>query len=103
MVVSSATTGIYMKKTGKYKYFPTIGFAILIVPFALLGWTLEWDTSIYLVEFYLFLMGACGICFCVSVRGFESVACIWLTFVCFSYGWLTRRNSQDLASASACK
>jgi hypothetical protein len=75
MIVSSAGTGMHMKKTGHYKWFPTIGFAITVIPYCLLGWALKRDTNINIIECYLFLFGASrrAVRACVGARRAQRV------------------------------
>jgi EmrB/QacA subfamily drug resistance transporter len=56
MLISSVISGIVVSKTGKYKYMPIIGAAVLSVGLGLLG-TITADSSVVLICVYIAILG----------------------------------------------
>jgi EmrB/QacA subfamily drug resistance transporter len=62
IMVASGVSGAMMSKNGKYKIFPIVGSALMIVALALFS-TLKVDTPLSLTMVYMVLMGAgLGLC-----------------------------------------
>lgn len=56
MLLTSITVGQIVSRTGKYRFYPVVGLAIMALSMYLLS-TLKYDTSLTIVGLYLFIMG----------------------------------------------
>lgn len=56
MLLTSISVGQIVSRSGKYRFYPVVGMAIMAVAMYLLS-TLEYDTSLTTIGLYLFIMG----------------------------------------------
>ena len=57
MMLSSILSGQITSRTGKYKIFPIIGSALMIVAMLLFHYKVQWDTPLWQTMIYMLLLG----------------------------------------------
>jgi EmrB/QacA subfamily drug resistance transporter len=65
LLLTSMGSGVIVSRTGRYKVFPIVGTAVMIVGFALLS-RMDAETPVVLQSLYLFILGT-GIGLCMQV------------------------------------
>jgi EmrB/QacA subfamily drug resistance transporter len=63
IILSSATSGRIMMRTGRYKVFPVLGTAVLFVAMLLLHWGLQVETPLWQIQVAMAVLGVgLGLC-----------------------------------------
>ncbi|MEV6792199.1 MFS transporter [Streptomyces sp. NPDC051320] len=57
MIIASVVTGQLTAKTGRYKIFPTIGTALMVVALLLFHYKVQWDTPLWETMIFMLVFG----------------------------------------------